>query len=96
MSQFKPQEDLVTLTPVERERPRTRSGRPKSRGSTTTARSGVSGLRDSQYSCDIEAVTALRLNNNTILQGHLFVLHSAAFSEDDCDAMSDAARAAWR
>ena len=40
------------------------------------------------------AATALRLNNNTTLQGHLFVLHSAAFSEADCDAMSDAAREA--
>ena len=65
-SEVKAVEDLVTLTPVERERPRTRSGRPKSRGSTMTARSGVSGLRDSQYSCDIEAVTALRLNNNAL------------------------------
>lgn len=60
-------EDLLTLTPVERERrPGTSSGRPKSSGSAVTARSGVAGLRESQYSCDIEAVTALRLNNNTL------------------------------
>jgi hypothetical protein len=59
-------EDLVTLTPIERERPRTSSSRQKSRGSAKTTQKGVAGLRESQYSCDIEAVTALRLNNNAL------------------------------
>lgn len=58
-------EDLITLTPVGRERP-TSSSRPKTRGSAKTTKSGVAGLRESQYSCDIEAVTALRLNNNAL------------------------------
>lgn len=40
------------------------------------------------------AAVPLRLNNNTILEGHLFVLHSTAFNETDRDSMADAAREA--
>ena len=58
-------QDLATLTPIKRTRPRTRPGtsRPKSRGNAPAAKSG---LRESQYSCDLEVVTALRLNNNAL------------------------------
>ena len=65
-------EELAEKKPIERERPSSRPGSSRSRGRSRSSarplsRSGVAGLRDSQYSCDIEAVTSLRLNNNNLL-----------------------------
>jgi len=58
-------------------------------------RSRLPGLKDSALSGRFSgAAAALRLNNNTILEGHLFVLHATAFSEADRDALADAAREA--
>ena len=65
-------EELAEKKPIERPSSRpssSRSARSSGRSSARPlSRSGVAGLRDSQYSCDIEAVTSLRLNNNKLLE----------------------------
>jgi hypothetical protein len=60
-------QDLSEKKPVEREPPSSRRPGSRSSRSRPPSRNGVAGLRDSQYSCDIEAVTSLRLNNNRLL-----------------------------
>ena len=58
-------------------------------------RSRLPGLRKTALSGRFSGATApLKLNNNTILEGHLFVLHAAPFSDADRDALADAAREA--